>query len=43
MLKSMFLIISYMVFLDLEPLRQVSADRNKANEVLALIQLIVVA
>jgi hypothetical protein len=42
MLKSMFL-ISYMIFLALEPLKQVSADLNKANEVLALIQLIVVA
>jgi hypothetical protein len=42
MLKSMFL-ISYTIFLALELLKQVSADLNKVNEVLVLIQLIVVA
>ena len=35
--------MSYKIFLALEPLRQVNADLSKANEILALIQLMVVA
>ena len=41
-LKSMFF-MSYIIFLALEPPRQVSADLTKAHEILALIQLMVVA